>query len=68
MILSSNEKQQIKSRIRGSFLKYLLRDPFFTNSVLPGASKILTKLWFSPLMISYFASYVNYFRFYAYTA
>jgi len=66
MILSSDEKQQIKQRIRTSFLKYLIRDPIFTSKVMPFASSVLTKLRVPPLMISYFASYVNYFRFYAY--
>ena len=66
LILSSDEKQQIKQRIRTSFLKYLIRDPIFTSKVMPFASSVLTKLRVPPLMIGYFASYVNYFRFYAY--
>ena len=68
MILSQIEKDEIKKRIRLSLLKYLLRDPLFSEHVRPKAEKYCGKVFIPQLVVQYLFSYINYFRIYNYIA
>lgn len=68
-VLSSTEKNELWHRTRSSVLKYLVRDPIFTQFTKPMIEKYLGKTRVIPqAIISYLIAYINYFRFYSYIA
>jgi hypothetical protein len=69
LVLSLTEKNEITKRTRSALLKYLVRDPIFTQFTKPMIEKYLGKLRIiPPAIISYLIAYINYFRFYSYIA
>lgn len=68
-VLSNTEKTELWNRTRSSALKYLIRDPIFTQFTKPMIEKYLGKVRIIPqAIISYLIAYINYFRFYSYIA
>lgn len=68
-ILSDTEKAELWSRTKSSCLKYLVRDPIFTQFTKPMIERYLGRTRIVPgAIISYLIAYINYFRFYSYIA
>lgn len=49
-------------------MKYLVREPIFTNLVKPGIEKVFSMLWLPAGFSGYFVSYINYYRYYSFIA
>jgi len=60
------ESDEIKKRLQISGLKYLVRDPIFTDFTMPALKKILSRMFVPEIVSTYLLAYINYFRYYAF--
>jgi len=67
-ILSLTEKNQIFKRFQMSLLKYLIREPLFSNFVRPQINRVLGKLYVPEPLIGYLLAYINYHRYFSFIA
>ena len=66
LILSQMEIDEVKKRCRLSLLKYLIRDPVFSEYTMPMVMKLLAKLRVPTMFSTYLFAYINYFRYYTF--
>ena len=62
------EKNEIKKRIQNSLLKYLVRDPIFTQYFRSYLERICAMVRIPQAIVQYVLAYINYYRFYSYIA
>ncbi len=67
-ILSVVEKNEIMKRIRASILKYIVRDPIFTDYFKFYLEKVCRLVRVPEAIVTYLLAYINYYRFYSYIA
>jgi len=65
-MLSQIEAFEIKRRCQISALKYLVRDPVFTDYTMPILIKLLNRMHVPTVVSTYLLAYIKYFRYYAF--
>ena len=65
-ILSPMEIDEVKKRCQLSALKYLVREPIFTDYTMPILKRLLRRMFVPEIVSTYLLAYINYFRYYAF--